>query len=75
MIRIVKSIDQVSEETKMPNRTHDTRLADLHNPPKLRWRDAFRALAMPATRLHEYRNLHREMFYEAVRDFDCKDRK
>ena len=59
----------------MPNHAHDNRLADLHNPPKPRWRDALRALAMPATRIHEYQNLHREMFYEALCEFECKDRK
>jgi hypothetical protein len=50
------------------------RLADLHNPPKPRWRDALKALASPATRVHEYRNLHRSMFYEATRELDCQDR-
>jgi len=59
----------------MRNHTQDCRLADLHNPPKPRWRDALKALALPATRIHDYRNLHREMFYEAVCEFDCKDRK
>lgn len=58
----------------MRNYTQDSRLADLHNPPKPRWRDALNALARPAARMHEYRNLHREMFYEAVCEFDCKDR-
>jgi len=57
----------------MPNRNHDSRLADLHNPPKPRWRDALKALARPATRVHDYRNLHRAMFYDAVCEFDCKD--
>ena len=48
---------------------------DLSNPPKPRWRDALRALAAPATRVHQYRNLHKAMFYEAVCEIDCKDRK
>ena len=59
----------------MQCQTCDNRIADLHNPPKLRWRDALKALASPATRMHEYRNLHRVMFYDAVRQLDCKDRK
>ena len=48
---------------------------DLHNLPKPRWRDALKALAAPATRVHQYRNLHKAMFYEAVCQIDCKDRK
>ncbi|MDH3613109.1 MAG: hypothetical protein OEU90_04625 [Gammaproteobacteria bacterium] len=48
---------------------------DLHNLPKPTWREALKALASPATRVHEYRNLHKTMFYEALRDLDCKDEK
>lgn len=51
---------------------HDSRLADLHNPPKPRWRDALRALVRPATRVHQYRNLHRSMFYDVMGEIDCK---
>lgn len=51
------------------------RLVDLHNLPKPRWRDALKALAAPATRVHEYRNLHRSMFYDAVCELDGKGRK
>ena len=50
------------------------RFADLHSPEKPRWRDALRALASPAMRVHEYRNLHKSMFYEALCDLDCKDK-
>lgn len=49
------------------------RFADLHNLPKPRWRDALKALVEPAARVHQYRNLHRSMFYDAVCDFDCRD--
>ena len=59
----------------MQNCTQQVRFADLHNPPKPRWRDALKALARPAARVHAYRNLHRSMFYEAVCELDCKDRK
>ena len=48
------------------------RLPDLNNLPKPRWRDALVALAAPALRVHNYRNLHTSMFYEAVDDVDCK---
>jgi len=51
---------------------HDSRLADLHNQPKPRWRDALKALAGPANRVHRYRNLHRSMFYDAMSEVDCK---
>jgi len=51
------------------------RFPDLNNPPKLRWRDALAALASPALRMHSYRNLHKSMFYEAVCDVDCRERK
>ncbi len=48
----------------------NTRLPDLHNLPKPRWRNALAALAAPAMRMHEYRNLHRSMFYEAMCQMD-----
>ena len=38
-----------------------------------RWKAALRALAMPAMRVHNYRNLHRTMFYDAMCQLDCKD--
>ena len=56
----------------MERQRHDSRLADLHNLPKPRWRDALRALAGPAKRLHEYRNIHKSMFYDAMCEIDCK---
>ena len=76
---------QLTEGMTMKHRAYDTvemslrgnskaRLVDLHNPEKPRWRDALLALAAPATRVHEYRNLHRSMFYEALCDLDCKDK-
>ena len=39
------------------------------------WRSALKALAMPAARVHNYRNLHRNMFYDAVCELDCEERK
>lgn len=56
-------------------RQSDGRFADLHNLQKPRWRDALSALASSAKRVHEYRNLHRSMFYEALCELDCKDSK
>jgi hypothetical protein len=58
-----------------PRGRSNTRFADLHNQEKPRWRDALRALASPATRVHRYRNLHKSMFYEALCELDCKDKK
>ena len=49
------------------------RLADFNNLPKPRWRDALVALAAPATRVHEYRNLHKAMFYRAMCEIDRKE--
>ena len=37
------------------------------------WRAALKALAMPATRVHNYRNLHRNMFYDAVCELDSEE--
>lgn len=54
-------------------KTHFYDRVDLHNLPKPRWRDALKALASPATRVHQYRNLHKAMFYEAVCQLDCKE--
>jgi hypothetical protein len=48
---------------------------EVRDDPRLGWRKAFKALALPATRVHNYRNLHRTMFYDAMCDLDCKDRK
>jgi len=48
---------------------------DVSGEPRMGWRAALRALAMPATRVHNYRNLHRTMFYDAIGEIDCKDRK
>jgi hypothetical protein len=53
--------------------TEQARFADLHNLPKPRWRHALGSLLSPAARLHRYRNLHREMFYDAMSQLDCKD--
>jgi hypothetical protein len=51
------------------------RFPDLSNRPKPRWRDALLALASPAMRVHNYRNLHKAMFYDAVCELDCRDSK
>ena len=43
----------------------------LHGHTGFRWREALKALAKPATRVHNYRNLHRTMFYDAMCEIDC----
>ncbi len=48
---------------------------DLRGNKGSRWRAVLKALAMPATRVHNYRNLHRNMFYDAVCELDCGDRR
>jgi hypothetical protein len=52
-----------------------TRFPDYQNLPKPRWRDTLAALAAPAIHMHEYRNLHKSMFYQALCEYECKDRK
>ena len=47
---------------------------NLRGHPGFRWREALKALAMPATRVHNYRNLHRHMFYDAMCELDCNCR-
>jgi len=48
-----------------------------HNTPEQRrysgfgWRAALDFLALPAMRVHNYRNLHKSMFYDAVCELDC----
>ena len=49
------------------------RFLDLHNQPKPKWRDALMALSAPAKRVHQYRNLHKSMFYQAICEFDHED--
>lgn len=46
-----------------------------HQQPGSRWRKALTALALPATRVHNYRNLHKTMFYDALCELDCKEGK
>ena len=46
---------------------------DFHNLPKPRWRDVLKALAAPAKRTHAYRNLHKQVFYQAMSEVDCRD--
>ena len=46
---------------------------DLRNLPATRWRAALKALVSPAARLHNYRNLHKTMFYDAMCEHDEKD--
>jgi hypothetical protein len=58
----------------MKHRHPQGRFADWTNPPKPRWRDALVALAGPATRVHRYRNLRSAAFYDAMCEFDGKDR-
>ncbi len=53
---------------------NQSRFLDLHNLPKPRWRDAVKALASPATRVHRYRNLRSAIFYDAIDDVDCRKR-
>ena len=48
-------MEEINRQTCQDNQ----RFPDLHNLPKPRWRDAFRALLGPAQRVHDYRNLHR----------------
>ncbi len=40
---------------------------------KSKWRVALGALGMAPTRIHRYRNLRTSMFYDAMRQVDCKD--
>lgn len=39
---------------------------DLQHPEGGRWQRAFRALVMPAVRVHHYRNLHTAMMRDAM---------
>lgn len=41
------------------------------NLPRVMWRDALVALAKPAVRVHEYRNLRSAIFYAAMCEYDC----
>ena len=50
--------------------TIDGRFPDLRPLEKMRWRDAWRALAGPAERMHKYRNLRTALFYGAMRKLD-----
>lgn len=56
------------------DRTEQRMFPDRHNLPKPRWRDALRALAGPAVRLHRLRNLRSAMFYESIDERDCGTR-
>ena len=47
----------------------------LHGKRGPQWRAALKTLAKPATRVHNYRNLHRNMFYDAVCELDCGNHK
>ncbi len=40
------------------------------NLPRPKWRDAIAALARPAIRVHEYRNLRSAIFYDAMCEYD-----
>ena len=74
-MRIVKRLFHPSEETAMKQKHPPARFADWNNLPKPRWRDALVALAGPATRVHQYRNLRSAAFYAATCDLDCKEAK
>lgn len=52
---------------KTPTHNH----VDLRHRLSNRWRLALMALAKPATRMHNYRNLHRTMFYDTMCEVDC----
>ena len=67
------SCDATSIEHKLAKQSQ-ARFVDWHNLPKPRWRDALKALASPAARVHRYRNLRSAIFYDAVDDVDCGDR-
>lgn len=56
---------------KHPSANH----AGLRKRPASRWQAALRSLVLPAVRVHNYRNLHKAMFYEAVCEWDCRDNK
>jgi hypothetical protein len=59
------------EDPTMKHRNQNR--VDLLGDTGSRWRAVIKALALPATRMHNYRNLHRTMFYDAVCELDCKD--
>ena len=41
------------------------------NLPKPKWREFLTALARPAVRVHEFRNLRSAIFYDAMHEDDC----
>jgi len=49
------------------------RFADWHNLPKPTWRNALKALAAPATRVHRYRNLRTTIVHHVTSTLDSKD--
>lgn len=67
--------DRIEADNAIADRLHRqsrVRFADWHNLPKPRWRDALRALAAPAERMHSYRNLHSRAL-DAVMDRGCRE--
>lgn len=49
------------------------RFTDWHNLPKPKWRDALKALAAPAARMHRYRNLRTAIVHQATSALDSED--
>ncbi len=43
------------------------------NLPKPKWRQVLTALATPAVRVHNFRNLRTAIVYEALCQYDCPD--
>jgi hypothetical protein len=71
----MKERDRIEADSTLADRLHRQsrlRLADWHNLPKPRWRDALRALAAPAERMHAYRNLQRRAL-DVVIDNGCRE--
>lgn len=40
--------------------------------PRLTWRDIFRSLGSPASRVHRYRDMHTRLLREALCANDCR---
>ena len=61
--------NKIEVDNTLAERLHEQsreRFADWRNLPKPRWRDALRALAAPAERVHSYRNLHSRALDAAI---------
>ena len=51
---------------------HFIKQSDMQRLPGTRWREFLRALAKPATRVHNYRHLTMRMVDETINRLDCK---